>query len=429
MYERPPALPAVSSADAKHSPSVNGPTQPPATRDRSLLLVSAFLRAVATGACGVALGLALSQRGLSARDIGLVVAAGLWGAALASGIVLLFAQRIARRRALIVLSALAAAGTWVAAHQSAPWIIAMAAFAGMVNGMGRDRGASLVIEQSALPGLVPETERTKTIAWYSALQDMGHAVGALVPAAMTQLPARVASGGNEATSALGASAVLLAVTTLLALALSPRVEGGTRSVALRHVSPQTRSILTRIGALFAVDAIAGGFLTTALLSYWFHERFGISAGSVGALFFAARVLNAVSHLGAAWLAKRIGLVNTMVFTHLPSSLLLVTVAFAPNFPVAAVLFLLREGLVEMDVPTRSSYVMAVVAPEERTVASAATHLVRMAGWAAAPAFAGALMAGAAPMLPLVIGAAMKIAYDLLLWRAFRHVRPPEERAA
>ena len=136
--------------------------------------------------------------------------------------------------------------------------------------------------------------------------------------------------------------------------------------------------------------------------------------------------NAISHLGAAWLASRIGLVKTMVFTHIPSSLLLISVAYAPSFPVAALLFLLREGLVEMDVPTRQSYVMAIVRPEERTLASGVTHLVRMGAWAVAPAFAGVIMQDVSLMLPLVIGASMKIGYDLLLWRAFRDVKPPEE---
>lgn len=398
------------------------------SRDRSLLLVSALLRAIATGGCGVALGLALAGRGLSASQLGFVIGAGLWGAAVATGVVLLLADRIARRRGLVVLAALAAAGTWAVAHASAPGLLAIAAFAGMVNGMGRDRGASLVLEQAALPGLVPETERTRALAWYAALQDAGHAVGSLLPALLAIAPAAAGTARDPASATLSASALVFAVTAALALGLSPATEGGLRSAALRQVTPRTRGILLRIGGLFAVDSVAGGFLTTALLSYWFHDRFGISAAQVGGLFFAARLLNAVSHLGAAWLARRIGLVNTMVFTHLPSSLLLITVAFAPSFPVAAALFLLREGLVEMDVPTRSSYVLAVVGPEERTVASAATHLVRMAGWAIAPAFAGALMVGASPVAPLVIGASMKIAYDILLWRAFRNVRPPEERA-
>src|SRR5437763_15040121 len=142
------------------------------------------------------------------------------------------------------------------------------------------------------------------------------------------------------------------------------------------LTPRSRSIVVRISSLFAIDSLAGGFLTTAMLSFFFFERFGVSEAAVAALFFGARILNAVSHLGAAWLAKRIGLVNTMVFTHIPSSVLLVTVAFAPSFAVAVVLYLLREGLVEMDVPTRQSYVMAIVTPGDRTRVAAWTNLVR-----------------------------------------------------
>jgi len=175
-----------------------------------------------------------------------------------------------------------------------------------------------------------------------------------------------------------------------------------------------------------VDALGGGFLTSALLSYFFFRRFGAGEGAIALLFAGARVLNALSHLGAAWLARRIGLVNTMVFTHIPAGLLLVTVAFAPSFEVAALLFLLREGLVEMDVPTRQSYVMAVVRPEERVWASGVTNIVRMAGWAVAPALAGLFMARVSLLTPLLVGAALKISYDILLYRAFRSVRPPEE---
>ena len=168
---------------------------------------------------------------------------------------------------------------------------------------------------------------------------------------------------------------------------------------------------------------------TAWLSWFFAERFGVSPQMIGGLFFAARALNALSHLAAAAMARRIGLVNTMVFTHIPSSLLLVSVAIAPSFPVAAALFLLREGLVEMDVPTRQSYVMALVRPEERTLASGITHLVRMAGWALGSLLAGWTLKEGALVGPLVVGAALKIGYDLALWRGFRSVRPPEERGA
>jgi hypothetical protein len=208
--------------------------------------------------------------------------------------------------------------------------------------------------------------------------------------------------------------------------LSPAVEAPA-SASTGSLSPDSRRLLLRISSLFALDSLGGGFLTASLVSWFFFRRFGVDESVLGPLFFAARLLNAASHLGAAWLAARIGLVNTMVFTHIPSSLLLVTVAVAPNFPVAVVLFLLREGLVEMDVPTRQSYVMAVVRPEERTMASGVTHLVRVGAWAVAPPFAGAVMQAGALGAPLVIAAASKIAYDLLLWGAFRHVKPPEER--
>ena len=192
------------------------------------------------------------------------------------------------------------------------------------------------------------------------------------------------------------------------------------------MSPETRRVLWRVGSLFALDSLAGGFLTTAILSFFFYERFGVSEGAIGPLFFAARVANAFSHLAAARLARCFGLVNTMVFTHIPSSLLLITVAWAPSFAVAAALFILREGLVEMDVPTRQSWVMAVVRPEERMVASGVTNLVRVGAWSVAPSFAGWFMADWSLTVPLVIGSVMKIVYDILLYFACRHTLPPEE---
>jgi hypothetical protein len=220
-------------------------------------------------------------------------------------------------------------------------------------------------------------------------------------------------------------------TVPLYLGLGSRAEAEGASAAVfgrrgPRLSPAGRRILWRISALFALDGLGGGLLVTTLLSYFFFERFAASPATVAALFFAARLANLASNFGAAWLARRIGLVNTMVFTHVPSSLLLVAVAFVPRFELAAALFLLRECLVEMDVPTRQSYVMAVVAPGERTVASGVTNLVRLAAWAAGPALAGLAMGRLWLGAPLVIGAGVKIVYDLLLYAAFRGVRPPEE---
>jgi sugar phosphate permease len=179
--------------------------------------------------------------------------------------------------------------------------------------------------------------------------------------------------------------------------------------------------------LFLIDSLAGGFLGTALLSYFFFVRFGVDEAAIAVLFFAARLANGISHLGAAWLAARIGLVNTMVFTHIPSSIALIAVALVPEFWMAALLFMLRELLVEMDVPTRQSYVMAVVKPGERTFASGVTSLVRLGGWAVGPFAAGALMQGVALATPLIVGGLLKIGYDLMLYWSFRHLKPPEER--
>ncbi len=323
---------------------------------------------------------------------------------------------------------LGAAGAIAAGYVHGAWALGAAAFLGMLNGMGRDRGAALALEQAVLPATAAPGQRTRVIAWYNVLQDAGHALGSLLAGLPVWLRAVAPLGEHAAERmCLFLYAAIAMLTLVLYARLSPAVERGTDAPRV-PVTPETRRLLARIGGLFALDSLGGGFLTTALVSFYFFERFHVSVAVIGVLFFAARLANAVSHLGAAWLAGRIGLVNTMVFTHLPSSLLLVTVAFAPSFPVAAALFLLREGLVEMDVPTRQSYVMAVVRPEERTFASGVTHLVRMGAWAVAPSFAGFLMQGVSLGVPLVIGASMKIGYDVLLYRAFRRVRPPEESA-
>jgi predicted MFS family arabinose efflux permease len=257
------------------------------------------------------------------------------------------------------------------------------------------------------------------------LQDAGHALGGL----LAGLPSLLrASGRVDEVAAMQGTLLLYGALFLAPIVLYARLSPAVEAprAARQPLRPESRRILWRISSLFALDSLGGGFLTTSLLTFFFYRRFGVADFEIGILFFFARLLNALSHLGAAWLARRIGLVNTMVFTHIPSSLLLVTVAFAPTFWAAAALFLLREGLVEMDVPTRQSYVMAVMAPEERTVASGVTALVRVAAWAVAPSFAGLFMQKGSIWLPLLVGAGMKIVYDVLLYVAFRGTRPPEE---
>jgi MFS family permease len=394
--------------------------------DRQLLYLSTFLRAVATGMLGVLLGLYLARLSLDGASIGLTLSAGLAGATAAVLLTTLGGDRLGRRRTLMSLALLAGAGGLGLALFNSPAALLVVALLGMLNGQGRDRGAALVIEQAMLPSTTTDARRTRTFAWYNLLQDVGHGLGSALAALPEGLNHYVGLDLMTAYQAsFGLYTLLFLLQALLAVRLSPRVEQ-TITEAPGHVSRESRQRLTRISGLFFIDALAGGFLGSALLAYFFHARFGASDTAIALLFVGARLLNALSHLGAAWLAGRIGLVNTMVFTHIPSSLLLMSVAFAPSFGVAALLFLLREGLVEMDVPTRQSYVMAMVRPEERTFASGVTHLVRLAGWATGPAFAGLIMQFLALGSPLVVGAVMKITYDGLLWLSFRRIRAPEE---
>lgn len=395
---------------------------------RRLLYAAAFLRAAAISMGGVLIGFHLAALRLDPVEIGAIVGAGLAGVAAGGLVATVAGDWLGRRRLLAALSILGAAGIVVLAAGSSPLVLGVAAFVGMVNGMGRDRGASVILDQAILPQAATDEERTFVLAWYSIAQDVGHAAGSLLAGVPIVLRGLLAVGAAESLRLALLGPALLLVAAAVLYALLPAAAERPADVPHVPLTPASRGILWRISALFALDAVGGGFLTSALLSYFFFARFGASEAAMGTLFFGARVLNAASHWGAAWLARRFGLVNTMVFTHVPSSLLLVTVAFAPSFPVAAALFLLREGLVEMDVPTRTSYVLAVVRPEERTLASGVTNLVRLGGWAVSPFLAGALMQGSSLAAPLVLGAGMKIAYDLLLYASFRGLPPPEERA-
>jgi MFS family permease len=382
-----------------------------------------------TSLLGVLLGIYLAKLQFAAAAIGLIVGIGLAGGAAAALLVTFAGDRFGRRKMLLALALMGALGTSIVATSTQFLVLATAAFVGMLNGMGRDRGASLILDQAILPATTGDRDRTRGFAWYNVLQDVGHALGALLAAAPVLL--RRVFEFEELTSirlVVMGNALLLVASAALYWRLSPAAEA---PIPAHHisVSADSRRAVWRISALFGIDSLAGGFLTASLLSFFFYERFGASEAMIGLLFFGARVANAASHLGAAWLASRIGLIKTMVFTHIPSSLLLITVALAPNFPIAAALFLLREGLVEMDVPTRQSYVIAMVRPGERTFAAGITNLVRLGGWAVAPAFAGLLMQGSSLVAPLFVGAGMKISYDVLLFLAFRHRHPPEERSS
>jgi len=393
---------------------------------RRTLYVAAFLRALAIGLMAVLLGLYTARLGFTAGQVGAILSAALWGAALAALFTLLLGHRFAQRSLLVALCGLPAMGAAVLLASDSFTVVATAAFVGMFNVHGRDRGAIPILEQALLPLTADEAGRTGVFAWYNVLLDMGYAAGGLLAALPTLLESVLAIEPLEAMRASLTLFCVLYAASAIFYARLPAVIPRAESVGLASLTPASRPIVRKISLLFLIDAFGGGFIGTALFAYFFAERFGASAAAIAVLFAAGRVLSAFSHLAAAWLARRIGLVNTMVFTHIPSSLLLFTIVLADSFPVAAVFFLVREALNEMDVPTRQSYVMAVVRPEERLAVAGVTSLVRSGGWAAAPFFAGLMMQGGGLGLPLVFAGITKIAYDLLLWREFRKVKPPEE---
>lgn len=400
-------------------------------KDLLLINAAAFLRSVSVGLTGVVVGIYLFRNGFSSLSIGLVIAAGLAGAAVATLMVSLRADHLGRRTTLLFLALLSSiAGIALAVTPSLP-VLSVLAFVGMLNGMGTDRSAAFALEQAIIPGLVPDARRTWTLAWYNVVLDTGGAIGALAAGLPLLLGRWSGLSLPRAYQVvfLGYAAVSI-LTSLLYILLSRNVEitkVPNLSLQQTRVSPETKNVITKLAGLFSLDAFGGGLLTDALLAYWFFCRFGVSEESLGFLFFVVRLLNALSHLGAAWLARRIGLVNTMVLTHLPSSLFLLAVPFAPSFKLAVFLLLCREALVEMDVPTRQSYVAAVVQPSERTFASGITNLARNVFWAVGSALAGVLMQNVAFSAPLLIGSGSKISYDLLLYRAFRKLRAPEEQ--
>jgi MFS family permease len=400
-------------------------------RNLAIIYIAAWMRSFGIGLLGVVLGVFLYREGFSSTAIGLVIAAGLAGSAAGTVFITFRADHLGRRRTLFLLSLLTAGGVLPLIFHFGLAAMVVVAFVGMLNGMGSDRSPAFALEQATIPGLIPDVKRTWALAWYSVVLDASGAVGAL--AAGIPIVAQKWWGidlGHSYRVLFIAYVGVSVFTALLYLLLSPEVEVRKAGLPLQPrtaISPETKSTVRRLSALFSIDACGGGFLTDALVSYWFFRRFGIAESRLALLFFTVHVLNALSHLGAAWLARRIGLIKTMVFTHLPSSVFLIAAAFMPSPRWAILLFLLRESLVEMDVPTRQSYVAAVVKPEERTFAAGVTNLVRNGAWAAASAVAGVFMQQVAFAAPLLLGGGLKIIYDGMLWRAFRHLVPPEER--
>jgi MFS family permease len=401
-------------------------------RDGRTLFAIRTLRMFGYGFLAVVLVLYLDARGLDPVAIGAVLTLTLIGDAVISLWLTTHADRFGRRRVLIASSLLvAAAGAAFAATDLLPLLI-VAGVIGVISPTGNEVGPFLAVEQAALTEIVPDRRRTATFAWYNLAGYVATALGALAAGLVGQI--LIAAGWTELDAyravVLGYAAIGLLMAAL-ASRLGPDIEVDAPSaddgIGRRLGLGRSRPVVVRLSALFSLDAFAGGFIPLSLMAFWFTVRFGVNPATLGAIFFAANLLSAVSALSAARIAARFGLINTMVFTHLPSNVLLMLVPLMPTLPLAVAVLLLRFTLSQMDVPTRQSYVMAVVEPDERSAAAGVTGIARTVGAAISPSISTVLVSGAATAaLPFYIAGGLKILYDLLVYRDFRAVRPAEE---
>lgn len=397
----------------------------PLSRDGWLLLASCGVRSFAYGFLSVILGLYLDGVGLSAGAIGWIFAAALGGGAVMTFIVTSVADSFGRKAMLIVGALLMAMAGCVFAVSSHPMWLAGAAIIGTISPSGKEVGPFLSLEQAILPQTTGDRHRTSVFAAYNLVGSFAGALGALSVA----LPALLSLDGAVGYRFLIWSYVGWAICQAILFALlSPDVEAKKRAgVRLRSVGlRKSRGIVAKLAGLFALDALAGGFIVQSIMAYWFYLRYQLDLNVLGGIFFGTNLLAALSFLAAPAIARRFGLLNTMVFTHLPSNILLLFVPLMPNVEWAVTVLLIRHLLSQMDVPTRQSYTMAVVDPDERAAAAGALSVARNAGAAIAPLFTGAILAAPALGLPFLLAGGIKIIYDLWIYAVFRLVKPPEE---
>ena len=396
---------------------------PIADRDHVLLFSTRIVRLFGYGFLALVLVLYLEASGLTATQGGIVLSLTLAGDAVLSVLLAAYADRIGRRRTLMIGALLMFAAGVAFALTNDFALLVLAAAIGVVSPSGGEVGPFLPIEQVSLAETLPAARRTAVFAWYNVAGSLATAAGALAAGAGVEFLLRSGSAALDAyrVVVMAYAGLGLVLLTLFAL-LSPRVELAHGTATARpSFSGRSRRVVTRLAMLFALDAFAGGFVVQSIVAYWFHLRFGASLIELGRLFFAANLLAGFSALAAAAIARRIGLLNTMVFTHLPSNVLLMLVPLMPSFGWAVALLLMRFAISQMDVPTRQAYVIAAVEPHERTGAAGVTAVARTVGAALAPALATPLVAaaGAAASIPFFAAGALKIVYDVALLVAMR----------
>ena len=389
------------------------------------LYAARALRDFGDGFVAVLLPVYLTAMGLGALEVGVVATLALFGSALMTLGIGVLGARTDQRKLLMAASGLMVATGLAFAVSNTYAIVLVVAFIGTINPSSGSVSIFVPLEHAVLSRSVADGERTRMFARYSLIGALAAAVGALAAGS----PDLLAAMGVSRLTALKGMFVAYALLGLTGGILYARIPADTTPAEEKPPAAlgPSRGIVYKMAALFSVDAFAGGFAVQSLVALWLFNKFGLSLSGAGLFFFWSGVFAAFSFPVAAWLSRRIGLVNTMVFTHIPSSLCLILAAVAPNIEVALALLLVRAALSQMDVPTRSSYVMAVVTPPERPAAASITSVPRSLAAAASPALAGALFAAGFEAWPLIICGVLKILYDLALLWGFRHIKPPEEQ--
>lgn len=392
-------------------------------RNVILLFTARSIRLFAYGALSVVLALYLHEMGLSTADIGLLFTLTLAGDAGITLWITTTADRIGRKKMLLLGAGLMVMAGVVFSLTGNVVLLMIAGIIGVISPSGNEIGPFLSLEQAALSQLLSAEQRTRAFGWYNLAGSLAAATGALAGGFLSQT--LTTTGMSEIASyravILGYAAcgmVLMAIFSFL----SPEVEATVTAPAKERVLGlhKSKGVVLKLSALFALDAFAGGFVIQSMVAYWFHIRFGLDAGVLGSIFFGANMLAGISALLAVRIANRIGLIRTMVYTHIPSNVLLCLVPFMPNLGLAITVLLLRFSISQMDVPTRQSYTMAVVDPDERSAAAGVTTIARSVGAAASPYLAGVFLSSSAFLsAPFLVAGGLKIVYDLLLYRNFK----------
>ena len=403
--------------------------------DGRWLFVTRTVRMFAYGFVAVILVLYLHEVGLSDTAVGALLTATLLGDVAISLWITGNADRIGRRRMLIIgCGLMMLAG--IAFVLTDNWLLlALAATIGTISPSGNEVGPFSPIEQAALPQTAPAEHRTQIFAWYNLVGSLATAVGGLIGGGLTDLLQ------HSGMSALSSYRVPLVGYTLIGVLLavlftrlSPQIEAPRRPVDAPVVKTQfglhrSRGIVLKLSALFMLDSFAGGLVVLSWVTYWFHVKYGVEPAALGAIFFGANLLAGLSSLAAARVARRFGLLNTMIWTHAPSNILLILVPLMPNMPLAILMLLLRFSISQMDVPTRQSYTVAVVDPDERSAAAGITNIARTAALSVSPSLTGALFSAGLLSVPFLMAGSLKLVYDFALARSFQTIKPEEERTS